>query len=176
MASGRAPRRANAATDQTMRVSVGHLDNLNNLMGELVVNRNSLEQDQEQLRQLELDLEAKIIDPDTFEEAADAVRKGFEDALRTAEQIRDLNEQYAERAAEIDAERIQALSQVSQQPLQIEDVRTGAGISEFLRLATGRPVSAANVAAPMNFRALLVSTAVTRAPSCTSWLVSAAAL
>jgi chemotaxis protein histidine kinase CheA/ActR/RegA family two-component response regulator len=49
--SGRTPRRAAAATDQTMRVSVGHLDNLNNLMGELVVNRNSLEQDQEQLRQ-----------------------------------------------------------------------------------------------------------------------------
>jgi hypothetical protein len=93
---------------------------------------------QEQLRQLELDLEARVIDPDTFEEAADAIRKGFDDALRTAEQIRDLNEQYAERAAEIDAERIQALSQVSQQPLQIEDVRTGSGISEFLRLATGR--------------------------------------
>ena len=87
---------------------------------------------------MELDLKAKVIDPDTFEEAADAIRKGFDDALRTAEQIRDLNEQYAERAAEIDAERIEALSQVSQQPLQIEDVRTGAGISEFLRLATGR--------------------------------------
>jgi len=93
---------------------------------------------QDQLRQLELDLEAKVIDPDTFEEAADAIRKGFDDALRTAEQIRDLNEQYAERAAEIDKERIDALSKVSQQPLQIEDVRTGAGISEFLRLATGR--------------------------------------
>ncbi|MFH7244530.1 MAG: response regulator [Spirulina sp.] len=51
VASGRAPRRAAAVTDQTMRVSVSHLDNLNNLMGELVVNRNSLEQDQEQLRQ-----------------------------------------------------------------------------------------------------------------------------
>lgn len=34
-----------------MRVSVSHLDNLNNLVGELVVNRNSLEQDQERLRQ-----------------------------------------------------------------------------------------------------------------------------
>ncbi|MEB3288675.1 MAG: response regulator [Leptolyngbya sp.] len=51
MASGRAPRRAAAVADQTMRVNVSHLDNLNNLMGELVVNRNSLEQDQEQLRQ-----------------------------------------------------------------------------------------------------------------------------
>jgi len=34
-----------------MRVSVKHLDNLNNLVGEMVVNRNSLEQAQERLRQ-----------------------------------------------------------------------------------------------------------------------------
>ncbi len=37
--------------NQTMRVEVKHLDNLNNLVGELVVNRNSLEQDQDRLRQ-----------------------------------------------------------------------------------------------------------------------------
>ncbi|HZG38832.1 MAG TPA: response regulator [Nodosilinea sp.] len=50
-AARRSPRRAASNTDQTMRVSVGHLDNLSNLVGELVVNRNSLEQDQERLRQ-----------------------------------------------------------------------------------------------------------------------------
>jgi chemosensory pili system protein ChpA (sensor histidine kinase/response regulator) len=48
---GRPPRRISGMVDQTMRVSVKHLDNLNNLVGELVVNRNSLEQDQERLRQ-----------------------------------------------------------------------------------------------------------------------------
>ncbi|HIK10805.1 MAG TPA: response regulator [Oscillatoriaceae cyanobacterium M33_DOE_052] len=37
--------------DQTMRVPVRQLDNLNNLVGELVVNRNSLEQNQERMRQ-----------------------------------------------------------------------------------------------------------------------------
>jgi len=37
--------------DQTMRVPVKQLDNLSNLVGELVVNRNSLEEDQERLRQ-----------------------------------------------------------------------------------------------------------------------------
>ncbi len=47
----RTPRRNNTVTDQTMRVSVSHLDILSNLVGELVVNRNSLEQDQERLRQ-----------------------------------------------------------------------------------------------------------------------------
>ena len=38
-------------SEQTMRVPVKHLDNLSNLVGELVVNRNSLEEDQERLRQ-----------------------------------------------------------------------------------------------------------------------------
>ncbi|MDJ0713128.1 MAG: response regulator [Prochloraceae cyanobacterium] len=37
------------ALEQTMRVPVKQLDNLNNLIGELVVKRNSLEQDQERL-------------------------------------------------------------------------------------------------------------------------------
>lgn len=93
---------------------------------------------QEQLDQLESDLEAGIIDPDVFEEAADAVRTGFEDALKTAQKIADLNEQYAERVAEIDADRLDALAQVSQQPLQATDLRTSEGASQFLALATGR--------------------------------------
>ena len=45
-----------------------------------------------------------------------------------------------------------------------------------LRVATGRPVSAAKVATPMNFRALLVTTAVTPTPRWTSMLARAAAL
>jgi chemotaxis protein histidine kinase CheA/CheY-like chemotaxis protein len=44
------PKKANIF-EQTMKVPVKQLDTLNNLMGELVVNRNSLEQDQERLRQ-----------------------------------------------------------------------------------------------------------------------------
>lgn len=44
------PQKANAF-EQTMRIPVKQLDNLSNLMGELVVNRNSLEQGQEKLRQ-----------------------------------------------------------------------------------------------------------------------------
>lgn len=48
----RRPARPNKGfSEQTMRVPVKHLDNLSNLVGELVVNRNSLEQDQERLRQ-----------------------------------------------------------------------------------------------------------------------------
>lgn len=40
-----------ALFEQTVKVPVRLMDNLNNLIGELVVNRNSLEQDQERLRQ-----------------------------------------------------------------------------------------------------------------------------
>lgn len=52
---GRAPAvvrpQARGVGEQTMRVPVKQLDNLNNLMGELVVNRNTLEQDQGRLRE-----------------------------------------------------------------------------------------------------------------------------
>ena len=44
------PAKKSQAFDQTMRVSVRKLDNLNNLIGELVVKRNRLEDDQERLR------------------------------------------------------------------------------------------------------------------------------
>ncbi len=45
------PSQRSRGTEQTMRVPIKQLDNLNNLVGELVVNRNSLEQDQDRLRQ-----------------------------------------------------------------------------------------------------------------------------
>ncbi|MEL6462950.1 MAG: response regulator, partial [Cyanobacteria bacterium J06621_15] len=46
------PKSARSAKgEQLMRVPVKHLDNLSNLVGELVVNRNTLEQDQERMRQ-----------------------------------------------------------------------------------------------------------------------------
>ncbi len=51
-AKAKSDRRVKQRTfEQTMRVSVRHLDNLNNLVGELVVNRNTLEQDQNRMRQ-----------------------------------------------------------------------------------------------------------------------------
>ncbi|MFK8183231.1 MAG: response regulator [Phormidesmis sp.] len=43
--------RRSSMREQTMRVSVSHLDTLSNLVGELVVSRNTLERDQERLRQ-----------------------------------------------------------------------------------------------------------------------------
>ncbi|MBD2579124.1 response regulator [Oscillatoria sp. FACHB-1406] len=45
------PRRVSTVVEQTLKVPVKQMDNLNNLMGELVVNRNSLEGDGDKLRQ-----------------------------------------------------------------------------------------------------------------------------
>ena len=45
------PPRRGARFEETMRVPVKHLDDMSNLVGELVVNRNTLEQDQERQRQ-----------------------------------------------------------------------------------------------------------------------------
>lgn len=50
-APAQGPSKRTRIFEQTMRVPVKHLDSLSNLVGELVVNRNSLEQDQERLRQ-----------------------------------------------------------------------------------------------------------------------------
>ena len=45
------PKRRTARFEKLMKVPVKHLDEMSNLVGELVVNRNTLEQDQERLRQ-----------------------------------------------------------------------------------------------------------------------------
>jgi chemotaxis protein histidine kinase CheA/ActR/RegA family two-component response regulator len=45
------PLRRGTRFEETMRVSVKHLDDMSNLVGELVVNRNTLEEDQERQRQ-----------------------------------------------------------------------------------------------------------------------------
>ena len=79
-----------------------------------------------------------MIDPDVYREATQTLIKGVKDAVQEAEKLQDAILKYSERAAEIDAERADALSRTSQEPLQIEDIRTSGGISEFLRLATGR--------------------------------------
>jgi hypothetical protein len=92
----------------------------------------------EQLRQLEQDLRDKAIDPQTFETAADAIRSGFEDALENAEKIADLNERYAEQAAEIERERLANLARTGPTTVQASDLRTSEGANQFLRLATGQ--------------------------------------
>lgn len=90
------------------------------------------------IKDLERQLDLKIIDPKQFEEASKAAQKTFDEAKKQAEKVRDLQVKYAEEAAKIQEERLEELGKVSQQALQADDVRTSAGASEFLRLATGR--------------------------------------
>ncbi len=51
VSTANAPRRKSRPLEQTIKVPAKQLDNLSNLVGELVVNRNSLEQGQERMRQ-----------------------------------------------------------------------------------------------------------------------------
>lgn len=90
------------------------------------------------IKELERQLDLKIIDPAQFEEATKAAQKTFDEAKKQAEKVRDLQIKYAEEAAQIQEERLAELGKVSQESLQATDLRTSEGASEFLRLATGR--------------------------------------
>lgn len=73
--------------------------------------------------------------------AAEEARKAEEkrlDAIKKADdEIAKVEEERAKRAAEIEGERLDALSRQSNQALSVSDIRSG-GISEILRIATGR--------------------------------------
>ncbi len=90
------------------------------------------------IKDLERQLELKIIDPKQFEEATKAAQKTFDAAKKQAEQVRDLQVKYAEEAAKIEQDRLDKLNTRSQEALQGSDIRTSEGASQFIRLATGR--------------------------------------
>jgi hypothetical protein len=75
------------------------------------------------------------------EKAAEEAKKAEEERLKAIqkadEAIAQTQEERAKRAAEIEGERLDALSRRSNQALQVGDIRSG-GISEVLRIAAGR--------------------------------------
>lgn len=71
------------------------------------------------------------------EEARKAEEKRLEAIRKADEEIAKVEEERAKRAAEIEGERLDALSRQSNQALGVSDIRSG-GISEILRIATGR--------------------------------------
>ena len=93
---------------------------------------------QAQLAELQRQFEEGAIDPETYRQAADAIRDGFDDALATAQKIADLNERYAERAAEIESDRLAALEKAGPSTVKVSDIRTSEGASQFLQMATGQ--------------------------------------
>lgn len=93
---------------------------------------------QSQLDELQSQLESGVIDPEQFRVAADDIRNGFGDALEKAKEINSLNEKYAEKAADIERDRLDALARRSNEALTGNDLRSTAGASQFLALASGR--------------------------------------
>ena len=71
------------------------------------------------------------------EEARKAEEKRLEAIRKADEEIAKVEEERAKRAAEIEGERLDALSRQSNQALSVSDIRSG-GISEILRIAAGR--------------------------------------
>jgi len=78
------------------------------------------------INELRSQLTNQIIDPDQFNAAIEDLKAGL-----------DLQVKFDTRVAEITADRLEKLSQVSQEPLRVQDIRSG-GIDEFLRIASGR--------------------------------------
>ena len=76
------------------------------------------------------------------EEADKKAKQAIEERKRAeeqkAKQVAALEEQYAERLADIEADRLDALARRSNEALTGNDLRSSAGASQFLALATGR--------------------------------------
>jgi len=78
------------------------------------------------INELRSQLTNQIIDPEQFNAAIKDLKAGL-----------DLQVKFDTRVAEITADRLEKLSKVSQEPLRVQDIRSG-GIDEFLRIASGR--------------------------------------
>lgn len=127
--------------DQTMRVPIKQLDNLSNLVGELVVNRNSLEQDQERLRQFLDNLLHQVAQlSDVGQRMQDLYERSLlEIALLTSRQNREIGRSFGSHEsnfANLDAlemDRFTGFHILSQEIIElIVRVRESASDIEFL--------------------------------------------
>jgi hypothetical protein len=73
-----------------------------------------------------------------LDEAAKEQKRREAEEKRRQDQISKLNERFAEKSEAIERDRLDSLSRASNEALQGNDLRTSAGISQFLALATGR--------------------------------------
>lgn len=90
------------------------------------------------LEKAKAQLEDGVIDPKGFDAAIQKQQQLFNDRIKRLEEIRNLELQIIDERASVEGERIAALQRASQQPLQINDIRTQEGAAELVRLATGR--------------------------------------
>lgn len=65
-------------------------------------------------------------------------QKALKEQKKIEEERKKIQEKIAEKSAEIESERLDALSSLSKESLKATDIRSSEGASTFLRLATGR--------------------------------------
>jgi chemotaxis protein histidine kinase CheA/ActR/RegA family two-component response regulator len=115
-----ADRRSKQRTfEQTMRVSVRHLNNLNNLVGELVVNRNTLEQDQNRMRQF---IEKLFSEVQKLNEVGKRMQDLYERSLMENSLIASRQQSKAAsiNPSAVNAENLDSLSFMEYDPLEMD--------------------------------------------------------
>jgi chemotaxis protein histidine kinase CheA/ActR/RegA family two-component response regulator len=106
--------------EQTMRVSVKNLNNLNNLTGELVVNRNTLEQDQNRMRQF---LDKLLLEVQKLNEVGRSMQDIYERSLLETSLVAGRQAQQAKSAPAQPKEDIDAegtMSEIEYDPLEMD--------------------------------------------------------
>ncbi len=103
--------------EQTMRVSVKSLNNLNNLAGELVVNRNTLEQDQNRLR---LFVDKLLLEVQNLNEVGKSMQDLYEKSLLESSLLANRQHQQTKPAtpSEYDAEG--TMAEIEYDPLEMD--------------------------------------------------------
>jgi chemotaxis protein histidine kinase CheA len=103
--------------EQTMRVSVKSLNNLNNLAGELVVNRNTLEQDQNRLRQF---VDKLLLEVQNMNEVGKSMQDLYEKSLLESSLLANRQQQQNKPAilSEYDAEG--TMAEIEYDPLEMD--------------------------------------------------------
>lgn len=113
------------ALDQS-KALVDIQDELNRSGAAFEISQDAFDSFTGRINELRSQLTNEIIDPDQFNAAIADLKAGL-----------DLQVKFDTRVAEITADRLEKLSQVSQEPLRVQDIRSG-GIDEFMRIASGR--------------------------------------
>lgn len=90
------------------------------------------------LEGLKAQLQLDIISPEQFEVAAEKAREQFDKQVAAEKKIAALRDKLSEASADIEKERLASLDKRIQEPLEINDVRSAEGSSQFLDAVLGR--------------------------------------
>jgi chemotaxis protein histidine kinase CheA/ActR/RegA family two-component response regulator len=103
--------------EQTMRVSVKSLNNLNNLAGELVVNRNTLEQDQNRLRMF---VDKLLLEVQNLNEVGKSMQDLYEKSLLESSLLANRQHQQTKPAAPSEYDAEGTMAEIEYDPLEMD--------------------------------------------------------